>query len=83
MDYDGNWGVQFARIDSFFSSQSGVARMSDCSFSFGDAKIELEELPEKRMGSLRMARTRVRIIGGSDADEIYQRFFMRFLSAGG
>lgn len=83
MNYDENWGIALARIDDFFSSQSGVERTGVRSFLFGEAKIELEELPEKRMGSLRMARTRVKISGGSDADEIYHRFFIRFLSAGG
>lgn len=83
MDHDENWGITFARIDDFFSSQSGVERLDACSFSYGEAKIELEELPEKHIGSLRMARTRVKISGGCDADEIYHRFFMRFLSAGG
>lgn len=83
MNYDENWGIAFARIDDFFSSQSGVERISSCAFLYGEAKIELEELSEKHMGSLRMARTRVKISGGSDADDIYHRFFMRFLSAGG
>lgn len=83
MGYDENWGIALARIDEFFSAQSDVARVGERSFLFGNARIELEELPEKRMASLRMARTRVMITGDEDADKIYRRFYLRFLSAGG
>lgn len=83
MNYDENWGIAFTRIDDFFSSQSDVERTGDCVFSYGDATIQLEELSEKRMGSLYFPRTRVRIAGDVDADEIHRRFYFRFLSAGG
>ena len=83
MNYDENWGIAFARVDEFFASQRDVERIGGRSFVFGNAHIELMELPEKRIASLRMARTRVIITGEADADEIYRRFYYRFLSAGG
>lgn len=83
MDYNENWGIAFPRVSEFFSQQSDVLAENACVFRYKDARIELEELPEKRMGSLRLARTRVTISGGTDADEIHRRFYLRFLSAGG
>ena len=83
MDHDENWGIAFARVTDYFSSLRDVKRISDTSFVFRTAEITLEELPDKLMGSLHFPRTRICITGGADADEIYRRFFYRFLSAGG
>ena len=82
MDYDEIWGISFPRVSGYFASLGDVEKHSDSFFTFGNARIELEELPEKKMGSMRIARTNVKITG-TDADEIYRRFYLRFLSAGG
>ena len=83
MKYDEIWGIAYPRVSEFFSAQSDVEIISDGAFRYGDAAVELEALPDKHMGSMIIARTRVRIEGGADADEIHRRFYMRFLSAGG
>lgn len=83
MDYDENWGIAFSRVTDYFSSLGDVDKTSDTSFVFRSAEITLEQLPDRRMGSLRFPRTRVCITGDADADEIHRRFYYRFLSAGG
>ena len=81
MNYDEIWGIAFPRVSEFFSLQA--ERENECSFRYGEAVIVLEPLPDKHLGSMVIAQTRVRITGDADADDIHRRFYMRFLSAGG
>ena len=83
MKYDEIWGIAFKRVSEFFSLQSDVEKVNDAVFRYASASVELEALPDKHMGSMIIAQTRVKIDGGADADEIHRRFYMRFLSAGG
>ena len=83
MKHDELWGIAFARVSEYFSAQDDVETISECTFRCGDAGIVLEKLPDKRLGSMIIAQTRVKIDGGADADDIHHRFTMRFLSAGG
>ena len=81
MNYDEIWGIAFPRVSEFFSGQT--KKEDECSFRYGEALIALEPLPDRHLGSMVIAQTRVRITGGTDADEIHRRFNMCFLSAGG
>lgn len=83
MNYDETWGIAFRRISEYFSQQSDVEKTDEHIFRYKDSKIELEELPDRLLFSMRTAQTRVKITGDADADEIHQRFYIRFLSAGG
>ena len=83
MNYSELWGIPFSRISEYFSAQNDVETISDRAFRYKDADIELEKLPDKHLGSMIIAQTRVNITGGAEADDIHKRFYMRFLSAGG
>ena len=83
MDYDEVWGIDYSRVRDFFDAQTDVVGTSEGGYCFGGAEITVTRLPDKAMGSLHFARTKVTICGKADADEIHKRFFMRFLSAGG
>lgn len=81
--HDDIWGVPYGRMLEFISGQDGAVRVNNGLFRFGSARIEIKELPERALGSLRFAQTRLIVSGGEDAEEIYRRVFIRFLSAGG
>lgn len=83
MNYDEIWGIAFPRVSGYFSEQSDVKKENDCLFHYKEARIELEALPDKHMGSMRIPHTRVLISGEEDADALHRRFYLRFLSAGG
>ena len=76
------WGIAFARVCEFFSEQRNVIRENEQCFMYKNTRIELERQPDRKMGSLVFPRTRV-VIRGEEAEEIYRRFYLRFLSAGG
>ena len=82
MNYNEIWGIAFSRISKYFSTQEDVESFGPRSFKFKDAVIELEELPDKALGSMRVCQTRV-TISGEDAEEIHRRFYLQFLSAVG
>lgn len=82
MEYDEVWGIAADRIRDFFLSQSDVIHDGE-NFVCGNARITVEPLPDNTMLPWRLPRSRVCICGGSDAEPIHKRFFMRFLSAGG
>ena len=82
MEYDEVWGIAAARIVEFFSSQSDVARDGN-DFVLGNARATVEPLPDSTVMKWALPRTRVTVRGGSDAEELHRRFFLRFLSAGG
>ena len=83
MNYDEIWGIAFPRVSEYFSAQDDVEKTDDGRFRCGAAFVEPEALPDKHMGSMIIAQTRVRITGGADADDLHRRFYMRCLSAGG
>ncbi len=77
-----NWAVDEGRIRAFFIAQPDVTQTKD-GFTFGSCQIRLIPVSGQLLGKWQQ-RTIV-IMEGSDDDtaQIYQRFFLRFLSAGG
>ena len=78
-----NWAVDEGRIRAFFVAQPDVAQTED-GFTFGGCQIRLIPVSGQLLGKWQQQRTIV-IMEGPEVDlsQIYQRFFLRFLSAGG
>ena len=78
-----NWAVDEGRIRAFFVAQPDVTQTAE-GFAFGDCQIRLIPVSGQLFGKWQQQRTIV-IMEGPEADisHIYQRFFLRFLSAGG
>lgn len=66
--YDEVWAVDAERVRRFFGDRKGDVTVMD--------------LPAKSVGPVEVPQTRI-IIRGEDADELYRRFFLHFISAGG
>ena len=78
-----NWAVEESRIRAFFAAQPDVMQTAE-GFAFGDCQIRLIPVSGKLFGKWQQQRTIVIMEGPeSDTSQIYQRFFLRFLSAGG
>ena len=83
MEIRESWAVSRDRIERFFLEQPEVIAETE-GFSFGDCLIRLTDLPPRRLGPVEMSYTLVEMTGGDrDTEEIYRRFFLRFISAGG
>ena len=78
-----NWAVDEGRIRAFFAAQPDVTQTAE-GFAFGDCQIRLIPVSGQLLGKWQQQRTIV-IMEGPEVDrsQIYQRFFLRFLSAGG
>ena len=78
-----NWAVDEGRIRAFFIAQPDVTQTKD-GFTFGGCQIRLIPVSGQLFEKWQQQRTIV-IMDGPDEDtaRIYQRFFLRFLSAGG
>ena len=78
-----NWAVEESRIRAFFAAQPDVMQTAE-GFAFGDCQIQLIPVSGQLFGKWQQQRTIVIMEGPeSDTSQIYQRFFLRFLSAGG
>ena len=78
------WGVAIDRARRFFREQPDVREENGNTFCFGGCTVILTELKPKGMGVWAAKRTRVRMEGeDQDVEEIYHRFFIRFLTTGG
>lgn len=66
--YDEVWAVDADRIEAFFREDPG--------------DVTVIPLPDRRLGSMVMPQTRI-IITGENADELYRRFYLSFMTAGG
>ena len=78
------WSVSIQRIRGFFRMQDDVTEENVNCFVFGTCRIILTELKPKCMGAWSTQRTRIHLEGSeADAEQIYYRFFIQFLSAGG
>lgn len=66
--YDEVWAVDADRIEAFFREHPG--------------DVTVIPLPDRRLGSMVMPQTRI-IITGENADELYRRFYLSFMTAGG
>ena len=77
-----NWAVSAQRVRDFFSEQDDVVSTAD-GFSFHDCVITVTPLP-RQPGFFSADRSIVRFDGPEpQVRAIHQRFFLRFLSAGG
>ena len=83
MNYDEIWGIEVSRVRDFFEQQSDVSYVSEDKFAFRGARISIEALEDRHLGSLHFARTHIKITGGADSEEIHRRIYIRFMSAGG
>ena len=78
-----NWAVEESRIRAFFAAQPDMIQTAE-GFAFGDCQIRLIPVSGQLFGKWQQQRTIVIMEGPeSDTSQIYQRFFLRFLSAGG
>jgi len=68
MVYDEVWAVDAERIRAFFRENSG--------------DVTVIPLPDRTLGSMTVPQTRI-IISGENADELYRRFYLSFMTAGG
>ena len=68
MIYDEIWAVDANRVMAFFHEHTD--------------DVTVIPLPERRLGSMTMPQTRI-IITGDNADELYHRFYISFITAGG
>ena len=68
MTYDEIWAVDPKRVEAFFSDQ-------------GD-DVTVIPLPDRHLRSMVMPQTRI-IITGENAEELYRRFYLAFMTAGG
>ena len=78
------WGIAVDRARAFFQEQEDVWEENRNLFHFNTCHITLIELKPKGMGVWAAKRTRVQMEGDDrDVEEIYHRFFIRFLTTGG
>ena len=78
------WGIAIDRASAFFREQEDVREENRNLFIFGSCRITLTELKPKGMGVWAAKRTKVNMDGEDpDVEEIYHRFFIRFLTTGG
>ena len=77
-----NWAVDEGRIRAFFIAQPDVTQTKD-GFTFGSCQIRL--IPVSGQLFEKWQQRTIVIMDGPDDDtaQIYQRFFLQFLSAGG
>ena len=78
------WGIAIARARAFFREQEDVREENRNLYLYGSCRIALTELKPKGMGVWAAKRTKVNMDGEDpDVEEIYHRFFIRFLTTGG
>ena len=78
-----NWAIEESRIRDFFSAQPDVSETEE-GFVFGQCRIQLIPVSSQFFGKWPQQRTIVIMEGPEeDTSQIHQRFFLRFLSAGG
>ena len=77
------WAVELLRIADFFQDQPDGTRW-ESGFVFSGCRITLTELEGHRFAGMRLPRIQITFEGEEGAvSAIYQRFLLRFLSAGG
>ena len=83
------WAVDIRRIEKFFLSQDaaplsdGMTEEAKC-FRCGVCTVRLTPLAMHPVGPVKVPRTLLEISGEEDAAKaLYNRFFLRFISAGG
>lgn len=66
--YDEVWAVDSERVKKFFKDHPD--------------EVTVEKLPDRSLGSMTMPQTRL-MIRGDNEDELYRRFYLSFITAGG
>ena len=78
------WSISIQRARSFFRDQEDVTEDGINDYVFRSCRIHLTELKPKGMGVWAAKRIQVRMDGETeDVDDIYNRYFIQFLSTGG
>ena len=78
-----NWAIAPERVRAFFEEFSQTEATED-GFLLDGCEIRLTAIDATLFGKWAMKRTGIRIDGPEDAVKaLYQKFFLRFLSAGG
>ena len=84
MTKEETWGIAIDRARAFFREQEDVQEENRNLFLHGTCHVTLTELKPKGMGVWAAKRTKVVMEGeDTDVEEIYHRFFIRFLTTGG
>lgn len=77
------WNISLPQAAEFFRIQEDVTAESGNVFVFRSCRITVKELKPAKMGIWSGKRISMRMDGeNADVEEIYHRFFMRFLSMG-
>ena len=76
------WAVPFEKIYGFFEELPGIKTTGSGRYEFGDTKILVFRMPEKKAGPLLLPQTKV-LWEGTANEELEKAFCLRFLSAGG
>lgn len=83
MERSENWAVDCRRIVQFFRTQPDMQE-TDFGFLAGSCEVHLTKLADHQVGSLYFPQTNMTLRGEpQEVEEVYHRFFMRFVSAGG
>ena len=78
-----NWAVDPRRVRAFFDGQGDCVQLPN-GFRLGGCTVTIIEEESILLGKWPMQRSILRFEGDSDAvNEVYRRFFLTFLSAGG
>ena len=78
-----NWAISLERVQTFFRQQADVME-TEGAFQFRQCTIRLVSQSGQLLGKWQQSRTMITLKGPeADTEEIYKRFFLRFLSAGG
>ena len=78
------WSIPMQRARTFFREQNDVTEESANIYHFHTCRIALTELKPKGMGVWAAKRIQIRMEGeDADVENIYQRYFIQFLSTGG
>ena len=83
MILDENWAVDPGRVRDFFAQLPGAVETPE-GFIIEDCRVTLIPVESSLFGKWPMKRTRILLDGPETAvNDIYRKFFLRFLSAGG
>ena len=78
------WSISLERVRIFFRKQKDVTEENANTFRFLSCRIILTELEPDGTGIWAAKRIRLRLEGEpADVENIYHRYFLQFLSAGG
>ena len=78
-----NWAIEPSRVRAFFAELHDAAEIPE-GFSINGCTVTLTETEGSLLGKWGIRRTCIRFEGeNAKVQDVYRRFFLRFLSAGG